>query len=563
MKKYVVPLCLLSLQLALSADAQITTLGHGRNRSAGQAESEVPTGIAVTACPSGLVDLEIYNGVSDVMVPDAEEETKGAVTVANLNDTDGDAHIDNKDDNIEPLTPEIGQDKEIDLIKLVLHKPLNVIPSQKNVTLTVNLSADKVEIWTSPNKKEKIEFDKNLQAKIPVSQLPKTLYLEAKTYSDTTRDIEVKLDYNGAQDVVKATAVWVINSRVWCTRDVCQPFCAENPKAGEGRLSALNETNLENLINVLRVSKDHSRFGHGYDTKVGTEDQGFGGRILFEYLIFPNDGNLSDLDVIFDCTRQKKIREMRTMHGKMPPGVSITPIDFPDEIGANIDKPNDDESSGDDEYNVPTYTNAFDSYPAGWRTYAWDRPGITNINQGQGTAFKVGRQLFRDFVRVNIGETFESGNSLQGSRVSDKIDWYSVYYTKSGANHLLEPDEQSVSASNPIRVDNTSGNGSCTIQTLANANNAGYKLLYNSFQQKWELKNANDASINTATPLPGSNPKKWVITDPEKVTVTIIEGNIPFGNGSEFKFSVFKTIFVKINVTKNDASSNPILNNGF
>ena len=168
-----------------------------------------------------------------------------------------------------------------------------------------------------------------------------------------------------------------------------------------------------------------------------------------------------------------------------------------------------------------------------------------------GTAFKVGRQLFQDFVRINIGQDFNAnGDDLEGSRASDKIEWYSIYYTKSGVNNLLEPDNQTVTASNPLMIGNN-GNGTCVVETLSGAANMGYKLIFDASPQKWELKNANNTSVATATPQPGPPPKKWIITDPGKVTVTITNGTVPFVQGSSFVFSVFKSVLGKTNATQN------------
>ena len=113
----------------------------------------------------------------------------------------------------------------------------------------------------------------------------------------------------------------------------------------------------------------------------------------------------------------------------------------------------------------------------------------------------------------------------------------------------MEPDNQTVTASNPLGVGNN-GNGTCVVGTLSGAANMGYKLIFDASPQKWELKNANNTSVATATPQPGSSPKKWIITDPGKVMVTITNGTVPFVQGSIFLFSVFKSVLGKINATQ-------------
>jgi hypothetical protein len=66
------------------------------------------------------VELTIHHGQSGAAVDNSKEETEGAFTVANKNDTNGDGNID-KDQN--PVTATARGIAEVDLMKLIIHKP--------------------------------------------------------------------------------------------------------------------------------------------------------------------------------------------------------------------------------------------------------------------------------------------------------------------------------------------------------------------------------------------------------------------------------------------------------
>ncbi|MBK7936960.1 MAG: hypothetical protein IPJ82_07600 [Lewinellaceae bacterium] len=536
--------------------------------------AQIPGSLPISACPSGSVDMCIYNGISGQLVPDNEEETKGAVTVANLNDTDGDLIDDIGDPLILSLLPGQGLNDDIDLIKVVLH-PVPAIQGQK-VWLKLNKSGSGVRLWRYSDKKEleggEVKFSTFLDGKPAVEfspqELPLTLYLETQNHSTAVRDIELVMKYNGMEDVVTATALWVKNTRIWKTREPCpsSPPCIgiENPEAGgsgNARLVGLDAGYLQNLINIDRVSIDGSRYGHGFNSKDSNSDKGFGGRILFEFLIYPTNVDFfSQFNVQFDCTRQRRTRTMKVTHGGTPGNTSSSVVDFP----ANMDEANDDPSGSVDEDNTPTYVDvSFDGFPKGWRIYSWDRPGITDIEDGQTYAFWATKNTFKEYVRIQINNNFPGYNmnedGLLGSRASNKIDWHCVYYTKSGPQNLLEPDIQSISFSNPQK--SGPGNGICEVEIFSTSINSGYTAYYIPNDTRWGLSSPNVGTIVIADSLPGSNPKKWVLEHSGRIKVTITaEGSNNFGNNSLFKFSVFRTMTGKINNTSNSSFT---VDNGF
>jgi len=362
--------------------------------------------------------------------------------------------------------------------------------------------------------------------------------------------IELAMKYNGEEDIVTATAIWVENTKIWKTREPCSPlpdcFGGENPKAGHGRLLGLDEGVLRDIINVDRVSKDGSRYGHGYNSKVpaptDSEDMGFGGRVLFEYAILPTNTDLLEFNIEFDCTRRRETRSMKSKHGDIPGNVEIggaSYMDFP----PDSDTANDDAAPFDED-NIPTKPDGSNE----WRIYAWDRPGISNIGDGNTYSFWATKNNFEEYVRVKFDGSFSSnGNGLYGSRVSEKTKWHCVYYTKSGAGNKLEPDMQPISFSNPKKVG--PGNGSCIVETFPDALNSAYTAYYIPSTTEWGLSRKNSGVVAKANVLPGSDPRKWILDISGIIRVTITEGVSSFGDNSRYEFSVFKTSIEKINKT--------------
>lgn len=570
--------------LAARLDAQTTTLARGKHSSTGQPESQVPTGFAVTACPAGPVDLVIYNGVSGEMVPDAEEETKGAVTVANFNSTDGDDIADYQDPLIQPLLSGQGANVDLDMMKIVLNRPLNSPDASK---VYLKKLGGSIRLWRSPDKQEQTGGEVGFiggKVTFLAKELPQTLYVEATNYSTPKlpenptgeKDIILALEYDGIQDVVKATALWVVLSRVWTQRVGCEPspICIENPEPVNGpldRLRALNGSSLQDRISE-NISIDGSRYGHGTCRRDAptppNKDQTYGGRILFEFLIYPTAVNFSLYDVYFDCTRQRKLREMIVEHGEVTGNICLDGnVRYKCQEFPQDDSANDDEQSGDED-NTPAFLNeSYDGYPKGYRIYSRDRPAISDLYStlSKKQAFWVTKLTFREFVRIKVGEDFASGTNIQadgngliGSRASNKIDWHTVFYTRSGASNILIPDDQNISASEPQK-DGTgkNGNGTCSITFFASAKNAAYRLYYDSATTTWTLVDISSGPTPISTGLlqGGSNPRQWIIVS-AFVRVVITEdpanpfGGVPNTNSSStFTFTVFRSTAGKVNET--------------
>ncbi|MFN0014742.1 MAG: hypothetical protein ACKVU2_09360 [Saprospiraceae bacterium] len=524
---------------------------------------QIPASLSITSCPSGSVDISIRNGMSGQLVPDAVEASRGAVTVANKNDTDGDGVDDYQDPSV-PYIPNISvpnadpypaypTGSDIDLMIVTLHKPVSIVPNEK-VYLKKTKSGNGLKVWLYPSKGKEIMFSKTIDgvmaAEFSVQELPITLYVEALDYS-AKRDIELALKYNGEEDVVNATAIWVNNTQIWKFREECTPVpdCEgpANPEAGSGVLEGLDNGFLMNAINNTYRSSDGSRYGHGSNRKNNNQDISYGGRILFEYEILPNDLVMSEFFVRFDCTRR---RETRSMKPKYTNALEDINADIPGGYEASWpsyanflhppDEANDDEQATDED-NTPIKFNEK------WRIYAWDRPSISNISEGSKYTFWATKNNFEEFVRVKIDGDFPgSGNGLYGSRTSHKKNWHCVYYTKNGPNDLLEPDNTSISHSYPRRAG--PGDGACAVQIFSGASNSVFTAYFIPAENKWQFAQKGVGNVGQpANVVQGSNPRQWILVLPGIVQATITEGASAFGPGSRFEFSIFKTTSEKIN----------------
>jgi hypothetical protein len=94
------------------------------------------------------VNLTIFDGQFGAAVSEAEEETRGAFTVANLNDTDGDGIPDSKESFIVPANSNEGR-HEVDLMKLVIEKPANMEPDTE---ATLEITSHNALLWKQSDK---------------------------------------------------------------------------------------------------------------------------------------------------------------------------------------------------------------------------------------------------------------------------------------------------------------------------------------------------------------------------------------------------------------------------
>jgi len=208
------------------------------------------------------VVLDIYNGFYDWQgagisysggqkLSTGDKQNIGAVTVANLNDTDGDGTTDNMD-NI--VTAGSNGRNEIDLMKIEVRKKNSSAPLSGNVTVSV--VSGNVKFWANSTKVTQVTLTGG-SVTFPASQLPKVYYVEAVGVSGYLRDIKIQASFNGNTDYVVATAVWLTNTNIWSSN-------ASTPIPASASLPDCNWTGLVNSINNRWISAStNQRYGFG------------------------------------------------------------------------------------------------------------------------------------------------------------------------------------------------------------------------------------------------------------------------------------------------------------
>ncbi|MEO5368146.1 MAG: hypothetical protein H7831_17700, partial [Magnetococcus sp. WYHC-3] len=488
------------------------------------------------------VDLEIYNGLDGYsggqLISETDEESKGAATVANLNDTDGDGTADKDDDNVSISGENPAGRNEIDLMKLVLKKPVPDLGD--NVKLRL-VSGD-VKIWEKSTKETEVALTSG-EKEFNTSDLDKTLWIEAQSVSTGLRDIVLELEYNGHKDTVKATGIWVIKTArtPWCVRQATSGFPG-NPRigppltpSGTSELPDCDEINIWNLINVTYIACDGSRYGEGTFAKRGINDVMIGGRILWEFEIMPHGA--SALGAVFDVTRQKerRYRQIAWGSGTLTSIPGLPDLDFPENQSPKKDNemPTDDGDSSDE-----------DNVPLNDHLYSFDAPS-TSIRGGT-EAFVITRVHFREWVRMRISGSFANNANgvVEGSRCSAKEDWHLLSYLKRDINGLCVKDADAISYCDPQLQwgGGITSDGTMVVSLLADAVTEGFNAVYDAANQKWTLTGTSGTppvSVQKVGAIPAGT--TWIITIGTKISVTITQGATAFGNGDSFTFSVFKT----------------------
>ncbi len=476
------------------------------------------------------VNAIIHNGLEGVSggqeIPEADEETVGAVTVANLNDTDGDNTIDRDDNDVSVGGGTTGRD-EHDLMKLILKRPV----SGGGGKMTLIVDGGDVKLWEKKTKETeivlaggKVEFNANKD---------KTVWVEARAVSPDLRDIELTFDYMGCKDKVKATGLWVEQTRVFHVRavaggDNAVPADLDDP-------SVLDRiTKDRDASGIGDLALDGSRYGIGTQAAAtpggggAKADSRIGGRILHEFEIKPH--GVEDIGVIFDVTRQLKARDRRILDGTgmltVPPG--LPDLDFPAEEAP----PRDNETPTDD-----NHADDEDDQPTNHFIYSYDSPS-SGVNAN--AAFLIKRDHFKEWVRIRLSGAFTNNNGLvEGSRASDKEDWHLLDYLRINAASQWEPDTMNPSHAAPIR--SGTGNGPIAIGLLADAETEGFTAIYTAATQTWTLNGTGGGSVNDMVAGPVPQGTTWTLTMGTKVQVTITQGATAFADGDQFMFDIFKT----------------------
>jgi len=350
------------------------------NLSGGEGEGEPPHYNVQT----GLLDLVIYNGQDGAEVPEDKEETVGAFTVANLNNTDSDDKADNDPDDV--LIP-----GEKDMIELEIKKSSPNMTG--NVTLTITGDGTQVKLWKAETKAGGAETKRTWSA----TELPVIVWVEGLAKSAAVRDIEAAIKYNNnVVDKAKLTFVW-----------------AELLPGGGGAAehdikAAATLWTLNDWKNTTTPPKDKVNFvgGTGLRPEIQMADGSFAlfNCIIMKFRVFPKD-IWKEPGIQFDITRQKEVKKWKQENG--------TWVESPVEaFPANDEMPNDDTKDTDESVSPNSDDEQF----------VMDAPGmVAKTATWDGYA---SRRNYNEFARIQFDGIRPTGNEIKGSRCSNKYEWH-------------------------------------------------------------------------------------------------------------------------------------------
>ncbi len=344
------------------------------------------------------VNLIISSGLNSSAVSEDDEETVGAFTVANLNDTDGDGVIDN-------VVGTAGGRNEVDLMALDITRPAGPATD----TLSVRILSGQARLWQQPTKGTLVPLNANGAAEFALGDLPKRIWVEATAVSQTTQDIAIQLDYKGKTDTVKATGVWAQQTAVEHDRlpalDILNKYQdIANPPSD--LLTLLDGTGLLPITTVLPNGDSYT--GNG---------------ILLQYTVLPAGIQNYSRIVRFDVSRQAE----SDVWARSNTNAAFNLENLPP-FGQQF--PLQDEGANDDplEQNG-TETDESDAVTAIGHLYSYDAPGFRKLMALPTTATQIViKASFREFVRVDFNGNRPAGTGVSGSRCANKYAWHARHY---------------------------------------------------------------------------------------------------------------------------------------
>jgi hypothetical protein len=547
------------------------------------------------------LNMTIYHGQYGSAVADNEETTKGATTVANLNDTDGDGTIDNTDNDVKTTSTTLSQaaaagatkikvaslnhfskgttiliekadrsvwevkhitaidtaTKEITLdtalanayaVNDKAYKPevdlMKLVIHKPTGPATVTLSftgtsAQRAKVWERPTKETQV----NLPKQYTVANMPAegvTVWIEATNYSSALQDIGLKLaGPNSRDDFVKATAAWVEKT----TRPANQgnnPWCTRQGNDG---------------------------FPHNPVPDVGNDLPHLTKQSVIDYIDkdYPKyrakDGSRYGHGF---CARQSGIDQ--AYGGRILYELKVLPTNI-ETIGVTFDTTRqiqyydyfitngtgtvtlrgskkfpwlETTPRDKEEPNDDSHSADEDNTPSDQLIYSWDGPRDSLVSGTK--AFLCSRNTFKEWSRILLeGKAFSNTqNTAEGSRASGKNDWHCVYYLKRGSDGKYVEDNDDTSFNVPVFAGGTE-RGSIKVTLLANAETKGYIATYDATNNKWTLVQKPDNTSVSDVKAPGDG-VKWTLAIGTKIKVEITQkGGTEYADGATYTFSVFKT----------------------
>ena len=522
------------------------------------------------------VNLYIYDGLNTLGEPGnwggnivsgaRNKFDDGAITVANLNDTDGDETIDIDDQVV--TASDFGED-ECDLMKL------NIVPTGNSsgncmVTLTYEGDIAFYNSYTKGTQITNLEFPlKDASGESNIT----TLFVEARAVSTAMRDIKIyaKID-NEIKDKVAATAIWVEKKNIYSDED----SKIEDPDPA--LLTGLDQPVLVNVINNDARAKDLTRYGFGSFQEINSppytinEDLLNGGRILFEFELKPAAilSEISKFNITLDgARRQDSSTGFRYVYNKyLPePTINIPKLEKKKDFANDDPKDNNPDDSwlyGDiiDEDKNPLILYSFDGPSTARSSYADSDGNLQGIE-----AYRFRHVTFEEYFRVSFNQVNElEGNVLSGSRVSNKHFWSIDYATYAKDTKVADANKYNIGyhyaefvatpgdkiITYPTCYLETSGNGSINITS----NNLPtdrelYAISYSEIGGKhFDVKRKKHENNNKWDQIGSSNidaTGPWVYTDAEITIEMANDSDIPFAQDNIFYFWVIQTSDTIIN----------------
>lgn len=330
-----------------------------------------------------------------------DEESVGAFTVANMNDTDGDGTTDSGQRNV---TAKATGGAEQDLMLLKLHKPE---PTDLPGHVRIRVTAGSAHIWPDALKTgDELTGDALTKAVNEGGGFwsagnDHDWFVEA-TAATALQGIKIKYEYQpktGGQwmaspsDTVAATAIWATITRT----------------VTDNKTSAQVDTLLGNDW-VTNAGPARTRVVGTNGTGVQPSGAPANNVIVIEFSVQP--ANIATVPAAlrpqFDITRQIYGTTISWSSTTALPAWGFPGDPYPHYPTMN-EQANDDLHNGD-ETDEPT---------AAGHMWVMDGPG------GPALALIAHRNNFQEFVRVRFDGTEPSGNATRGSRCSPKQQWFS------------------------------------------------------------------------------------------------------------------------------------------